>query len=98
MRRRQSCAVMKFSKTRISATLALPSAVSNLIRHGHGAQRQPFAGGKLLRRALELPAGREDVTAARRAHRRGIAGVEHHLRKLLDLLPVRALVSGAGPG
>src|ERR1039457_3995544 len=36
--------------------------------------------------------------SARRAHRRGIAGVEHDLRELFDLLPVRAFVFRARPG
>ena len=36
------------------------------------------------------------VAAARRAHRRGIAGAVYNLGELLDLLPVRALVWRAG--
>src|SRR5207237_341194 len=56
-----------------------------------------LARGKLLGRALELSAGGEDVAAAGRAHRRGIARIEHDLGEFLDLLPVRAFVAGAGP-
>src|SRR5437764_12331433 len=67
------------------------------IRRRHGAQGQPLAGGKLLARALELSAGGEDVAAARRPTRRRIAGVEDHLRKPLDLLPLEAFETAAGP-
>src|SRR5690242_5259604 len=46
------------------------------IRHRHGAQRLPLPRRKLFGLRLELTAGRENVAAARRAHRRRIAGVE----------------------
>src|SRR5262249_28909812 len=48
-------------------------------------------------RALELAASGEDVAPARRAHRRGVAGIEDDLGKFLDSVPIRALVSGARP-
>src|SRR5687768_7275707 len=77
---------------RINRMTIMDASPVGSIRHRHGAQRQALAGGELLRRALELAAGRENVAAARRAHRRGITGVEHHLGELLDLVPVGALV------
>jgi signal transduction histidine kinase len=49
-------------------------------------------------RRLELAAGGEDVAAARRADRRGIAGIVDEVGELLDRLPVRALVVRARPG
>src|SRR5262249_59282402 len=67
------------------------------IRHRHRAQRQALARGELFGRALELAASGQDVAPARRAHRRGVAGIEDDLGKFLDSLPIRALVSGAGP-
>src|SRR5919205_4040211 len=63
------------------------------VRHRHCAQREALACGEFLGRALELPTCREDVAAARRAHRGGVAGVENDLRELLDRFPVGALVS-----
>src|SRR6476646_6511264 len=70
---------------------------SGLVGHCHGAQRQPLAGAELFGRALELAAGGEDIAAARRAHRRGVTGVEHDLGEFFDLVPVRAFVLAAGP-
>src|ERR1700690_2234394 len=67
------------------------------LRHRHGAQRHALPYRELFGRALELAAGGEDVASARCAHRRGIAGIEHHLGKLLNVVPFRALVGGAGP-
>ena len=60
-------------------------------------KRHALARGEFLGRTLELPAGREDIAPARRAHRRRVAGVEDVFGELLDLLPVRAFVSGAWP-
>src|SRR6516162_5779792 len=77
-----------------ATTLILAASVG----HRHGAQGEPLAGRKPFGFALELAASSEDVAAARRAHRRGIAGVEHDLGEFLDLLPVRAFMSGARPG
>src|SRR5690349_20288630 len=67
-------------------------ASSHSIRHRHRAQRLPLACRQFLGLRLQLTAGGEDVAAARRAHRRGIAGVEDVFGELLDLLPVRALI------
>src|SRR5882672_12628182 len=68
------------------------------IRHRHGAQRLAFARRQFFGLRLQLPAGGEDVAAARRAHRRGIAGVEDVLGEFLDLVPVRTFVGRARPG
>src|SRR5438034_11604440 len=59
--------------------------------------REACAGALPDASALQLAAGRHDVTAARRAHRARIAGAVHHLGEFLDLLPVRALIGGVGP-
>src|SRR5882762_10235339 len=66
-----------------------------LIRHRHGAQRLSLAHRQFLGFGFELAAGGKDVAAARRAHRRGVAGIENILRELFDLIPVRALVTRA---
>src|SRR5262249_52890582 len=72
-------------KTRVNAlvTRASHPFAAVLIRHRHGAQRQALARGELLGGALELAAGGEDVASARRAHRRGIAGIEDDLGEFL---------------
>src|SRR5262245_19972374 len=67
------------------------------IRHRHRTQREAFARRELFGRALELAAGRQDVAAARRAHRRSVTGIENDLRESLDLIPLRAFVPGARP-
>src|SRR4051794_16420320 len=61
-------------------------------------QHEPGAGAQLLRLALQLAARGQDVATTRGADGRGIAGAEHDLREILDLLPVRAFVARAGPG
>src|SRR4051812_33798502 len=75
--------------------LCTPYASS--VRHRHRAQRLAFAGRQFFGFGFQLPAGGEDVAAARGAHRGGIAGVENILGKLFDSVPVRALVGRAGP-
>src|SRR6478672_9760878 len=80
-------------RKRKSSRPRLPISVG----HRHGTQRQALAHGELLARTLELAASSEDIAPARRAHRRGIPGVENDLRESFDLLPVRAFVFGAGP-
>src|SRR5262245_54233013 len=67
------------------------------VGHRHGAQGQALARGELFTGAFELPASGEDIAPARRAHRRGITGVENDLGEPFDLLPVGAFVFGAGP-
>src|SRR5664279_3698507 len=79
-------------------TMMRPRSAKRLIHHRHSPQRHALARGELLGRALELAAGGENVASARGAHRRGVAGVEHHLRKLLNLFPVGTFVLAAGPG
>src|SRR5438552_5696806 len=67
------------------------------IRHRHGAQRLPLARRQFFGLRFQLAASGEDVAAARRAHRRGIAGVENIFGEFFDLVPVRALIPGARP-
>src|SRR6266481_10024490 len=67
------------------------------VRHRHGAQRLPLARRQFLGLRLQLPAGGEDVAAARRAHRRGVAGVEDVFGEFFDLVPVRTFVGRARP-
>src|ERR1700722_18747048 len=67
------------------------------IRHRHGAKRLPFARRQFLGLRFQLAASGQDVAATRRAHRRGIAGVENIFRELFDLIPVRTLVARARP-
>src|SRR5262249_16825183 len=64
-------------------------------RHRHRAQRLPLAHRQFLGLGLQLPAGREDVAAARGTHRRGVAGIEDVFGELLDLVPIRAFVGRA---
>src|SRR6185312_5336679 len=73
------------------------TAMWGSVRHRHCAQRVALAHRQFLRLGFQLPAGRKNVAAARRAHRRGIAGVEHVFGEFLDLLPVRAFILAAGP-
>src|SRR6201991_2577119 len=68
------------------------------IRHRHGAERLAFAHRQFLGLGFQLPAGGEDVAAARGAHRRGIARIENIFGELFDLVPLRAFVNRAGPG
>ena len=58
------------------------------------AQLAPRAGAQLLALALQLAAGGEDVAAARRADRRGVAGAVEDRGEGLDGPPVGALVVG----
>src|SRR5215204_4120869 len=67
------------------------------VRHRHGAQRLPLARRQFFSLRFQLAAGGEDVAAARRAHRRGIAGVENVFGEFFDLVPVRTFVSCARP-
>src|SRR6478672_1229861 len=80
-------------RKRKSSRPRLPISVG----HRHGTQRQALARGEFLARALELPASGEDIAPARRAHRRGITGIENDLGESFDLLPVGAFVFGVGP-
>src|SRR4051812_19878969 len=61
-------------------------------------QHQPRPRPQPLGLALELPAGGEDVAAARGANGAGVAGVEDNFGKPLDGLPIRTFVRRAGPG
>src|SRR6476661_4632568 len=70
---------------------------ARLLDHGHGAQCHSFPRGQFFGCALELATGGQNVAAARRANRRSITGIEHDLRELLNLFPLRALVSRARP-
>src|ERR1700756_5666800 len=62
-----------------------------------GGELAAFAGAHLLALALQLTAGGENVAAARRADRRGVAGAVEDRGEGLDRLPVRALVVGPRP-
>src|SRR5262249_29473088 len=55
-------------------------------RHRHRAQRLPLPHRQFFGLGFQLPAGGKDIAAARRAHRRGIAGVENILGEFLDLI------------
>src|ERR1700759_1707478 len=69
-----------------------------LVGHRHGAKRQALARGEFFCRAFKLAAGGENVAAARRPHRRGIASIENNLGEFFDLFPVGAFIGAAGPG
>ena len=73
-------------------------AASGGATRDHRLERQPLAHPHPLALALELAAGGEDVAAARRADRRGVAGAVDDVGEALDRLPVGALVVGARPG
>src|SRR6201987_3630547 len=77
-------------------TMRIQSAHS--IRHGHGAQRLALARREFFGLRLQLPAGGEDIAAARRAHRRGIAGIEDIFGEPFNLVPVRTFIGRARPG
>ena len=62
-----------------------------------GARSGPRRPPRPLGGALQLPAGRHDVLAPRRPHRRGVAGAVDDRPERLDPLGVRPLVGRAGP-
>src|SRR6266404_8847960 len=72
--------------TGTSPAMTNSDALSASIRHRHGAQRLALAHRQFLGFGFELAAGGKDVAPARRAHRRGVTGVENIFRKLFDLI------------
>src|SRR5436190_21402668 len=76
-------AARRLAAMNAKSTTKMRAISATSVRHRHGAEREPLACRELLGRALELPARRQDVAPARRAYRRGVAGVEHDLGKSL---------------
>jgi hypothetical protein len=72
---------------RIPPVRQLPQSVIAMARSASRSRTDSFSVS-----ALQLAAGGEDVAAARRAHRRGVAGVEDIFGEFFDLIPVRAFV------
>src|SRR5664279_1811103 len=60
--------------------------------------REPCPCPQFFRLALQLPAGRQNVAPARRAHGARIASIEHDIGKFFDSIPVRTFIRRAGPG
>src|SRR5215211_482240 len=78
-------------------TTRRPISAIGSVRHCHRAQRLAFASRQFFGLRFQLAAGGQDVAAARRAHRRGVAGVEDVFGEFFDLVPVRTLVTRARP-
>src|SRR4051794_37696886 len=78
-------------------TTRRPISAIESVRHCHRAQRLAFARRQFFGLRFQLAASGENVAAARRAHRRGVAGVEDVLGEFFDLVPIRTLVTRARP-